>query len=687
MTALFTESDHDRLVRRISAVTAGDLTHKQIEKLVSGDVDLLKDLPNSSKQKVAALFAPSRRGELEKIVGCAIDYVPIAFLELARRSAAAVGRVIDEGRRPWGSGVMVSPRLFMTNHHVLTDPDKAARCAVQFNFQLGIDDVPEVVTEFRFDPATFFWTSPEDDLDVALVAVGPRTAGDQQLEHFGWTALSSAGDKHAEGDFVTVIEHPQGDFKQIALRENRVIGRGKNGVTLYYAADTLPGSSGSPVFNDEFALVALHHAGGPRNDTVLEDGRAVPDDCNEGIRISTIVEALRQRHDTFGPRLRDLLAEALNPPASAKPLEKAVPVSAPGQNSAVVGAEASVPTLVTADLHLPRLLIAESGGDLAPTAPVAAPAAPAPTAAAPTIVGGPTVQHNDAPQSNYQNRAGYEPEFLTLPVAPPTVSTSLLKLCAVPTGSSRTTENVLLKYHHFSLVVRADRRMPLFTIVNLDGGRARSINRKTGEVEAAETWYVDSRIATNEQLDQDVFASQRPRLFDRGHMVRRLDPAWGSPAAAKQAADDTFHFTNCCPQMCAFNQHLWQGIENYALVNASTEKKRITVITGPVFGDSDPKYRSVAVPRAFWKIVVRVSGGRLRATGFVADQNAALDAAFAAGDVEAFTDVSKVAAYQLSIVDIEARSGLSFNGLREFDTLKVGLESNAPLDRLADASW
>ncbi|MGV7377631.1 DNA/RNA non-specific endonuclease, partial [Mycobacterium kansasii] len=87
------------------------------------------------------------------------------------------------------------------------------------------------------------------------------------------------------------------------------------------------------------------------------------------------------------------------------------------------------------------------------------------------------------------------------------------------------------------------------------------------------------------------FERQKPRLFDRGHMVRRLDPAWGSPVAAKQAADDTFHFANCCPQISAFNQHLWAKIENYALDNAGAEKRRITVITGPVFGDRDPLYR------------------------------------------------------------------------------------------------
>ncbi|NED68098.1 endonuclease, partial [Streptomyces sp. SID10244] len=77
---------------------------------------------------------------------------------------------------------------------------------------------------------------------VSLIAVGPRLAGDKALEQFGFTPLSSAADKHAEGDFVSVIEHPDGDFKQIALRENRVVGRGASSTTLFYSADTLHGS-------------------------------------------------------------------------------------------------------------------------------------------------------------------------------------------------------------------------------------------------------------------------------------------------------------------------------------------------------------------------------------------------------------------------------------------------------------
>ncbi|RDH79556.1 hypothetical protein DVS77_04860 [Mycolicibacterium moriokaense] len=687
---LFLEPDRDRLVRRIAAVTDGDLTTDQIKSVVvDGDVDLLKDLSATSKQKVATLVAPDKRGVLEKVIGETIDFVPVSFIERAWVSAKAVARIIDKHRRPLGTGVMVSPRLMMTNNHVIADAQAASAASAQFDYQLALDDVAEAVTEFRFDPAAFFWTSPVEELDVALIAVGPRMTGEKPLERFGWTALSSAQDKHAEGDHVTIIEHPEGDYKQIALRENRVIGRGKKGVTLYYATDTLGGSSGSPVFNDDFELVALHHAGGHRNDDTLDDGRPVPDDCNEGIRISAIVDALRKRHDELPEVFRNPLAEALNPPAAATPLEKvAFESAAVSTETVTVSPVADIPTLVTADLHLPRLRISDRVVPTEIVENLLTPTSPGPDAVV-AVDAAAILERNDAPDEHYAKRKGYDADFLSVSVAVPTVPAALLAKCAVPKGLQRSAATVLLPYNRFSLVVRADRRMPLFTIVNIDGRRLRSINRKTGEVETTETWYQDPRLAADDQLEQPIFDAQHPRIFDRGHMVRRIDPAWGSPPTAKAASDDTFHFTNCCPQILAFNQHLWQGIEDYARVNAGAEKLRITVITGPVFGKTDPTYRGIKVPREFWKIVVRVSDidAKLRATGLLADQNDGLAKAFGDGN-EAFTDIGKVVTYQKSIAAIEKLSGLSFNGLAAHDTLKVGLEAAAPeLDSLDEVTW
>lgn len=325
---VFAEQDRDRLSQRLRAVT-GDIANDKINRLVEGDLSVAEDLPSTARQGVAALLKPgvaSGVGALEKLVGSALDIVPVAYLDLARMAANAVARIVDEGRRGVGTGTMVSPRLLLTNNHVTPSREAAAAQIAQFSYELRVDGVPMVPTEFRLDPNTFFWTSPDDDLDATLVAVGAKASGERELEAFGMSSLTAARDKHAEGDFVTIIQHPDGDYKQVALRENRVIGRGKSGSTLHYQGDTLPGSSGSPVCNDQFELVALHHAGGCRNETHLEDGSKISDDSNEGIRISSIVMELSAQLDRLPDPQRELLSEALNPASSGPRLPGMQPV-------------------------------------------------------------------------------------------------------------------------------------------------------------------------------------------------------------------------------------------------------------------------------------------------------------------------------------------------------------------------
>jgi len=88
--------------------------------------------------------------------------------------------------------------------------------------------------------------------------------------------------------------------------------------------------------------------------------------------------------------------------------------------------------------------------------------------------------------------------------------------------------------------------------------------------------------------------------LDRGHLVRRRDPCWGTASIAQRANVDTFHFTNAAPQAAAFNQGetLWAGLEDYLLGNAATYDRRLSVFTGPVLAGTDPLYR-VPQPRAW----------------------------------------------------------------------------------------
>ena len=230
--------------------------------------------------------------------------------------------------------------------------------------------------------------------------------------------------------------------------------------------------------------------------------------------------------------------------------------------------------------------------------------------------------------------------------------------------------------------MNGERRMAFFTAVNIDGANWVHIIRKTGQpkAEATEKWYEDPRIDPLSQSDQSLYSSQEPfRVFDRGHLVRRQDPAWGTNEGAIRANADTFHFANCVPQQKGFNQktRYWQGIEKYVLDNAKAERMRINVFTGPVFAEDDPDYRYVKVPRMFWKIIIRVDNGDLLATAFLADQSS-LITRLPERLSEGFDDLSKVDEYQTTVTEIEELTGLDFGELRDHDTFESDAEDISP---------
>jgi endonuclease G len=131
-----------------------------------------------------------------------------------------------------------------------------------------------------------FWVA------YTIIGVGDVIDGTENLNSFGFSALSAASDKHMIGEFANIVQHPQGRFKEIVLRENRLVNRFDD--CLHYVADTEPGSSGSPVYNSEWQMIALHHWGGP-----WVDGGNIADpqkyEINEGIRISSIIRKLKSQ--------------------------------------------------------------------------------------------------------------------------------------------------------------------------------------------------------------------------------------------------------------------------------------------------------------------------------------------------------------------------------------------------------
>jgi len=481
------------------------------------------------------------------------------------------------------------------------------------------------------------------------------------------------------GEYVNLVQHPEGEFKQIVLRENRLVSRLET--VLHYMADTMPGSSGSPVFNDQWEVVALHHWGEPYTEEQLPDGSPAGKEVNEGIRVSAIMEALEVERGK-APTQRRMFLDTVLVGRKGAPVwrPREIPErGTPEEPFGVRDARTLRPAAGDADacLVIPlEVTVRVRGGGVA--AGIAAPSAPKETAAEKIQV-----------DRKYSNRGGYTPDFL------PGHQLALPKLGAAQKIKAARKKQVAqgedpfeLKYEHFSVVVNAERRMAYFTAVNIDGETWRDIDRTTGEpresAEATEVWFDDPRIPDDAQTAQDLYDDQLPRrVFDRGHMVRRQDPGWGSSARAKRANADTFHFTNCVPQESIFNQRarFWQGIENYVLDNAAEGDEKVSVFTGPVFGKDDPEYRYIKVPMAFWKILARVEGGKLRATALLADQTGRITR-LPERVSEGFDDLGEIAQYQTSVTEIEKLSGLDFGPLKAADSWKAGPEAIGGMRRL-----
>ncbi|AQZ70865.1 serine protease [[Actinomadura] parvosata subsp. kistnae] len=240
----------------------------------------------------------------ERILGVAKDLQSWSFLPRGARAARTVARicVAENGREiPIGTGFLVSPRLLLTNHHVLPDATAAASVIVEFDAQVTVDNTPEVSRRFVLAPEVFFVA--DSALDFALVLVRPDADGRQAGDTFGWNRLSVQTGKLVIGEPVNIIGHPSGRLKEISIRENRLEARLDE--FLHYQTDTEPGNSGSPVYNDQWEVTALHHSGVPRTDDqgriLRRDGQpwregdgddAVDWVSNEGVRISVILKHL-----------------------------------------------------------------------------------------------------------------------------------------------------------------------------------------------------------------------------------------------------------------------------------------------------------------------------------------------------------------------------------------------------------
>lgn len=638
----------------------------------------------------------------EAIQGATLDFVGVAFLERGRRAADAVGRIAFLNGRPQGTGFLVAPNLLLTNHHVIDSPEAAARLQVQFDYEHDPFGRLRAVSGFLFDPDLCFVTDGIEGLDYTLIGIGGRREGDRDLAEFGHLPLSDAAAKHMLGEIANVIQHPDGRFKELVLRENHLVARDETLQVLHYVADTEQGSSGSPVFNNEWEPIALHHWGGPWREVMGTAGQPLAREINEGIRISAIVADLRGRADAASPDAAAIRAaldvwDGAGRGPDALPPQAPRMAAAPGPSQAGGSATWTFPIELT--LHAPRL---------------AGSAAPGPPAAG--------AEATTWRTEDFADRGGYEPGFIPGHIVPLPETGALPWRLARNQLAAEGDDPHELRYHHFSILMNAERRLACCTAVNIDGARIRAVNRADKTViadptlaqlgiesaEASDDFRPDRRILPEEQMNRPFYENQQvpgfpvatsagriARMFQKGHIILRGDPAWGSEAEARAAERDTFFYTNAAPQVGFFNQGSaldrpgakgklrWRAVETYVLRNAVTMRQRISVFAGPIFDDeADPVYRFGArLPMRFWKIAVWNDGTALRSIALIADQRPVLEVMPEAMGAEAFQDeeeLARVSEFLSTVREVEALTHLDFSAAVRDGDVRAGAAEPAP---------
>lgn len=183
----------------------------------------------------------------EKIIG-ENTLRDIYILNLALKASKAVVRIATP--KGTGTGFMITPDLLITNNHVINSQEVAEKSNFSFNYQLDINgkECPTQIIGALSDGA--FYTNKE--LDYTVVTL-------KEVPDFG-KPLVFKSKLMRRDDRVAIIQHPGGHLKKISS-QNNFVAYADNQV-LQYTTSTEPGSSGSPVFDDDFQVVGIHHSGG-----------------------------------------------------------------------------------------------------------------------------------------------------------------------------------------------------------------------------------------------------------------------------------------------------------------------------------------------------------------------------------------------------------------------------------------
>jgi hypothetical protein len=209
-----------------------------------------------------------------------------------------------------GTGFLVGPDLVLTCYHVvqkyLADSTRSVPVQVQFDFRADAKGEVPPQLPAAWLPIDTSWSVPNapyssndvtlngepgsDELDYALLKLPAKLGLEPPTNEpvaRGWVDVSTDASLPTVGDPITIVQHPEvpesRPITQQPLKFTQASpgydGVSLSGTRVKYKPSTLPGSSGSPVYDRSFRAFALHHNRGqidPKAVDLYTNNRGIP---------------------------------------------------------------------------------------------------------------------------------------------------------------------------------------------------------------------------------------------------------------------------------------------------------------------------------------------------------------------------------------------------------------------------
>lgn len=240
-----------------------------------------------------------QRPVLESVIGANTQFLDVAsWRTKLDRLEYQVGRVEKAGRHR-GTAFLVGPDLVLTNYHVIRavttgGPNGwgvrfdyktaeggvavSAGTLVPFHQQWRVDLAPPSPLDTKATEDRNGQEPKDEELDFALVRLAKPIGSDSlrgnSQETRGWIKLPTEALDWNDVRSIGILQHPQGQPLKLSLQTPAQLTANPTNNRVRYTAPTKDGSSGSPVFDGDWNLIALHHSGDPSEDVKYNE--AIP---------------------------------------------------------------------------------------------------------------------------------------------------------------------------------------------------------------------------------------------------------------------------------------------------------------------------------------------------------------------------------------------------------------------------